>query len=479
MFLKKPSRKEIPNIVLLVFGLQLVSCQSLGINPAANPSPQPTLRPIKIATATPDTKATLSAEMQISPSALSGTQITFWEPLTGNSGETMAQLVNEFNQTNPYGIFVTPTRFGSQGELASAIQSAEDLGQEFPTVISASMDQVNLWNFEVAPVVDLAPYIHQPGIGFTESEITDFFPVFFNPDLTGVARLGIPAYRSGEVLFYNQTWAQELGFLKPPSSLSEFKEQACAAARVNAEDKKKANDGTGGWFIDTGWESAVSWLNSFGYNQFPVEVDATFSFSTPSSEDAFGFIRELSDLGCAWTGRQINPFEYFSTRQALFYSGSLEDIISQQKSNARLGSEDNWIPILYPNQSGQGGVLSDGLDYGIFAGDAKSQMAAWLFIKWMINSNQHARLAAADTTFPMSYSEVAVLSALGEQNPQWQQALGFISQAKVAPQVQDWWIIRQILEDAFWKSLQPNVKPEDIPIILRELDATIYEVLNQ
>jgi hypothetical protein len=27
--------------------------------------------------------------------------------------------------------------------------------------------------------------------------------------------------------------------------------------------------------------------------------------------------------------------------------------------------------------------------------------------------------------------------------------------------------------------LQPNVKPDEIPILLRELDATIYEVLNQ
>jgi hypothetical protein len=40
-------------------------------------------------------------------------------------------------------------------------------------------------------------------------------------------------------------------------------------------------------------------------------------------------------------------------------------------------------------------------------------------------------------------------------------------------------MVRRILEDAFWKSLQPNVTEADLPIILRELDATISEVLSR
>ena len=459
--------------------LFLAACQSLGFFPAATPSPELTRRPVQISTATPDLKATLAAELQIAPSKLAGTQITFWQPLTGNSGEVITQLVNEFNQTNPYGIFVTLANYGSQSELAVAIQTAAGDDQELPEVIMASIDQMQLWNDEIEPIVDLDPYIHQPGTGLTDGEISDLFPIFFDKVQPGVARLGIPGYRTGEVLFYNQTWAQELGFPYPPLTVNAFKEQACAAAKENATDKKKSNDGTGGWYIDAAWQSAVSWLNSFGFSQIPSGSDGTFTFSSPFVENAFKFIREISDQGCAWSGRQSDPTEYFSTRQALFYSGSLEKIESQLKTNVRLDSKDDWIPIAYPVENGLSGVLSDGLDFGIFSGDAKSQMSAWLFIKWMMNSTRHARLAAADTTFPISYSEVAALSALGEKNPQWQQALGLISQLKSAPRAKEWWIVRQILEDAFWKSLQPNVKPDEIPILLRELDATIYEVLNQ
>jgi multiple sugar transport system substrate-binding protein len=459
--------------------LFLAACQSLVFFPAATPSLEPTKRPVQISTATPDLKATLAAELQIAPSTLVGTEISFWQPLTGKSGAVITQLVNEFNQINPYGIFVTPTNYGSQSELAVAVQTATGNDQELPEVIMASKDQMQLWNDEIEPIVDLDPYIHQPGTGLTEGEISDLFPIFFDQLQPEVARLGIPAYRTGEVLFYNQTWAQELGFPNPPLNVNEFKAQACAAAKENAADKKKSNDGTGGWYIDAAWQSAVSWLNSFGYSQIPSSGDETYTFSSPSAENAFKFIREISDQGCAWSGRQSDPSEYFSTRQALFYSGSMENIESQLKTNARLDSKDDWIPIAYPVEIGLSGVLSDGLDLGIFSGDAKSQMSAWLFIKWMMNSNRHARLAAADTTFPLSYSEVASLSALGEKNPQWQQALGLISQIKSAPRAKDWWIVRQILEDAFWKSLQPNVKPDEIPILLRELDATIYEVLNQ
>jgi multiple sugar transport system substrate-binding protein len=465
-------------MVCLIF-LLATACQPLGQPISSTTAPEPTRIRTISATATPDERATLAAELQVSASALLGTKITFWHPLTGKSAGVLNQLVNEFNQANPYGIFVTPTPFYGDSELASGLENALTSAATLPAVILDSPDRINHWQKVTGQVVDLDLYINQPGTGLNEQQLADLFPSFFRRESNSGGKLGIPAYRSANILFYNQTWANELGFSNPPTTIEEFKQQACAAAEVNASDKKRSNDGTGGWFIDTGWPSSVSWLQAFSFNRFPDANGSDFRFSSPEGEKALAFLKSLNDQGCAWSGRKTDPQEYFATRQALFYSATLEDIGPQTRTDARLGSKDTWIPIAYPAESSLAGILSTGYDTAVFKSDARSQMAAWLFIKWLMDPARHARLAAADTTFPLSYSEVAALGTLGEQNPQWQQALGFISQVKESPLSPDWWIVRHILEDAFWKSLQPNVKDSDLPIILHELDGTISEVLGK
>ncbi len=53
-------------------------------------------------------------------------------------------------------------------------------------------------------------------------------------------------HQSAQVMFYNNTWASELGFDAAPQTADEFKEQACAAAAANDADDTPDNDGTGG-----------------------------------------------------------------------------------------------------------------------------------------------------------------------------------------------------------------------------------------
>ena len=55
-----------------------------------------------------------------------------------------------------------------------------------------------------------------------------------------------------EVVFYDQTWLEELGFEGAPSSPEEFKEMACAAA-----DSK--GDGTGGYIIRDDASAVAAW----------------------------------------------------------------------------------------------------------------------------------------------------------------------------------------------------------------------------
>ena len=66
---------------------------------------------------------------------------------------------------------------------------------------------------------------------------------------------GGPAQRSARVIFYNQTWARELGFNAPPSTADDFREQACKANASFRSNEDPKDDALGGWLVDYfSWE---------------------------------------------------------------------------------------------------------------------------------------------------------------------------------------------------------------------------------
>ena len=86
-----------------------------------------------------------------------------------------------------------------------------------------------------------------------------------------------------------------------------------------------SNNGTGGWVYTYEPNSFFSWLKAFS-------VGAGSNFENPINLGSIENIESgtyLYDLfldNCAWIGRQQQPYEYFANRQALAYSGKMEDI---------------------------------------------------------------------------------------------------------------------------------------------------------
>ncbi len=147
--------------MVCVIILAATACQPFGLSAPSFATPEPTrIRTIGV-TATPDERATLAAELKISAGALLGTKLTFWHPLTGNSAGVLNQLVNEFNQMNPYGVFVTPTPYYGESELAVAVENALNSTDLLPSVIMDSPDQIRHWQEETGQVLELDPYIQR------------------------------------------------------------------------------------------------------------------------------------------------------------------------------------------------------------------------------------------------------------------------------------------------------------------------------
>ena len=411
-------------------------------------------------------------EIIVDPARLKGVQISILHPFTGDTGQMITRMVDQFNQSNPYGIFVIEIAPGSTMLVTQKFNELR-LNNLTPEVIVASPSHLmrldNLFNC----LVDLNPYVQSSKYGLSASEQGDFLPVFWNESLSNGKRYGIPAYRDSEMLFYNITWGRELGFPSLPSTWEEFRQQSCAANALMRKDNDAANDGLGGWIINTDAMTTMSWLRTFGSD--PTAMDA-IQFSSDESVEAFKQLLKLETDSCAWISRLPQPYDYFTNRQALFYSGSMEDLLTQQKNNQRLESKDEWTVIPFPTQSGKPFLLTDGLDYGLTMSSDTKQLAGWLFIKWLSAPEQQAWLLRSSVSLPLGEKVKAFAADISQDYPKWQVGVNMMSSIQPIPVSQELDLAKMVLEDGVWALYKTGMKPEGIPALLTQIDDTIAEL---
>ncbi len=474
------SRKNLPFVLVILILVMLILTQSQLGNVTSTvqgrtQSIDRTSLPVITPEITPPPSPTLPAFLQIPINALRSIEVEFWNPWTGHTSQAIAEQVDEFNAKNEWGIRVNLRNFDSEQDLNDAIVSGFTTNQ-LPNIIAAPNEQLLTWQRDGQVLVDLEPYVTSAQYGLSVTDQADFFPIFWDQDRVNGFRLGIPAERIVDVIYYNKTWAESLGFPYSPTTPDEFHDQACAAAQLNNADAVPENDGTGGWIIDTKWQTVMSWLSSFGMDTYPIKPEDAYHFFTPSAETAFQFLRKLSDDGCAWSPRDPRPYEYFSKRYALFYSADIRSIYAQSLTLERLKSTDQWTVLAYPDTDGNPTTISYGPSYAIMLSSMENQLASWLFIRWMSSTSNQVKMVIAEGSLPLSYSAVAELGGYGEAYPMWEGALGWISSTHIPPKLASWTFARVVLEDSAWMALSANVTINNVPTILQQLDNTILEL---
>ncbi len=458
--------------------------------PACTPAPQATGAPAGQATPTGAVDATLAPatptpaptqpvvtptsppHLQVNPEDLRGLQVTLWHPWTGEAAAVVDEITTAFNQSNVWGIQATAVDQGGSDMLAERVQSALE-NDSAPNLIAAGAEQIQAWQAQAGTLIDLSSYAHDARWGLPPQEFADFPPNFWPGAETEGARYGIPASRSAQVLFYNQSWAQDLGFPNPPATPDEFEAQACAAAAANAGDGTPENDGTGGWIISHDGLVMLSWMKSFGATPLPDPQTGEFRFNSAPVKDAYTFLRRLYDSNCAWTGRLPSPYDYFATRHALFYSGTIEEIAVQLRAEQRNSSADTWTVIPYPTLERKPVLVTNDIQYAVPVNSREQQLAAWLFVRYLTLPENQAKLASVTGAWPASMSAMDLMNDYRQEVPQWAQTLLWVPIASPAPVQPGWRMVRNILEDASWNMFQANITQESIPQILDVLDATI------
>jgi len=457
-------------ILLLLFLLITSACQpsSTPEEGTSTSTPRASATDVPAVTNPPAVESRLGVQAE----ALNGLTIDVWYPWYGAPATLFESQVSEFNETNPWGIQVQGKSQQNYTELY-ALTSAAVHGPDRPDVVVGLPEYAVEWHAQEA-VLDLNPYVSDPLYGLSGAEITDFPSVFWEQDQVGDVRLGMPAQRTARFLLYNQTWAEELGFDDSPVTAEEFQKQTCKANLSMRSDQDPGNDGRGGWLIDAHPITNMAWLLAFGGG---VQEENGFRFLTPENIKATRFVKELAENGCAWQTRDPQPLSRFVEREALFATASLEDLPDLARAFASVGNRDEWTVLPFPGPASSV-VVVYGASYILFESDDADQLAAWLFVRWLLSPENQADWVNSAGLFPLQAGTMSLLSDYAAVHPQWVEAVNLLPQGSITPQLADWRTVRVALGDGFTFMFRVDTPTGQVPTILAQLDALVTE-LNQ
>ncbi len=454
----------------------ILSTISACTSPVSNNSSTRTPRPSTSEnTSAEKTPVPAASSLKVAKESLRGTQVNVWDPWFGSEASLFQSQVAKFNKENEWGIVIHAENKSNYTELFTEMNAALEKRTN-PNIVITLPEHAFGWNDHV---VDLTTYVNDPLYGFSADDILDFPPVFWDQENVDGKRFGVPAQRTARFILYNQTWARELEFDLPPATAADFEKQACAANKALAADEDPNNNALGGWIIDTNPITPLSWMFAFGGG---VQEEQSYRFLTPTNINAFRFVKVLQQRGCAWVPSPDLPvYDRFAARQALFATASLEDLSDQSRAFFTSGSKDQWTVLSFPGEESSAFVIY-GSSFMMFESDDVTQLASWLFMRWMLSADNQAQWVRSTGLFPLRSSTMNLLVDYSKDHPQWAAAVKLLPDGKLTPQLGSWHVVRLMLGDGFSDMFDtirhPDLTDGQVPLILKQMDETVTDISN-
>jgi ABC-type glycerol-3-phosphate transport system substrate-binding protein len=446
--------------VIFIVSMLLASCGSPDTASTSEPSSSAT----QAATKTPKPVSTTgpASSLGVKSEALNGVEVMVWNPWYGVEAGLFNTFVKEFNEKNEWGIKVYTASQSNFANLYENTKASMPTSKK-PDMVIALPEHALEWDAN-GVIVNLMPYARDPAYGIDSSDIPN---VFWNQDHLGEKRLGLPAQRTARFLLWNEKWAGEIGFDSPPETPGDFKQQACRAQKAMLKDALPQNDSMGGWYVDTKPMTAYAWLLAF---EGGILDGSDYRFLTPHNIEALRFLRELSEVSCAWQAAGTDPVKAFANRETMFITASLEDLPDVARAFASAKSTDVWKVISFPGTNGNTLVVY-GSSYVILKSTAEKQLAAWLFARWLLENERDARWVEATHLFPIRTSTIDLLGGYEKTHPQWAQAVQLLPQGEIQPQLASWRQVKILLGDGFTHMYRVNVPSGQVPAILAQMES--------
>jgi multiple sugar transport system substrate-binding protein/sn-glycerol 3-phosphate transport system substrate-binding protein len=374
-----------------------------------------------------------------------GQTITFWHQHSGIRQDMLVEIVNDFNETNPYGITVIEENQGGYADIFNKMLVL--LGTtDTPNLVVAYQNQAATYQV-VDGLIDLWPLVRSSAWGYSEAELADFFPGFLQSDVNptfGNMLLGFPPNRSMEMLYYNIDWLNQMGFTGPPTNPEEFAEMACAAT----ENDFVGATGGGrsiGYEISIDASRFASWTFAFGGDMFDYEA-GVYTLDSDAAVEAMTFLQDLTARGCMDIvterfGDQTN----FGQGRTLFTVGSSSGFPFYREA-IEAGATFEWSVGAIPHVTPEPVMNVYGASVSIPAGHpAEEELATWLFLKYYTSTDVQADWARASNYFPVRASVAEGLGDYFEADPAYEAAFSFLQYGIAEPPVPGYDFVRNLI----------------------------------
>lgn len=440
--------RYLPFLVALSLLSSCLPGASPGSQEAGESSPIQTIPPATL-TAISEASAAKQTEvpnpMGIPWTELEGLELEFWyvwdldEP-----GAGMNAIVDRFNSENEWGITVKAV---DQGLVLDPIGSVEAAFEEglVPHVMLVEGSAIAGW-YDDGVIIDLSELLNDPAAGLSPEEQNSFYPgIFENFSITGSDRPGMPFSQSIQVIYYNQSWASELGYHLPPLTGEDFWKQSCTFA--GQEDPL-------GIVLSPQAENILSQL--YAYQGILLEPGGTrYQFESPEMKAMVKDWKDLSDKGC---GKPIanypNPmalemeFDRFNTRGALMIMGSTEMMTHIHTGANQTGRADDWTILPFFGPGGSKAVASDLQSVAIFKTSPREELASWLFTRYLISPEVQAEWVQYSGFYPTRKDSLWFLREYRKENRHWADGLNLLKYSRSIPLDPSWNTVQLALEDA-------------------------------
>ena len=403
-----------------------------------------------------------------------GQTIVWWHQHSGSREEKLAVIVEDFNTNNECGIVLDAHNQGGYNDIRDKVNASTASGEQPASLIVGYQNDQAFYQLNEV-LADFDKFIDDPTWGLSAEERADYFASFVEQGVHPVfdgQRLGFPPNRSMEVLYYNLTWLEELGFSGPPTTPEEFEEMACAAAEANG-------DGTGGYILRDDASATASWTFAFGGDVLN-EDNTGYVYNSQATIDSMTMLKRMLDNGCAYFFTEGYPNPEFAARRTSFTQGSSSGLPFYANDMVTIAEEqgremDVWGVTAIPHTTEDPVQNIYGADVMITAGQPEQELAAWLFIKWFTSPEVQARWVEASNYFPTRAGTEAHLTGYVEQNPQYGEALALLGYGAYEPQLISYQAVRDAAQTAFNEIMQGG----DIQATLDALTETANELQEE
>ncbi|MHA7293437.1 extracellular solute-binding protein [Arthrobacter sp. HLT1-21] len=337
-----------------------------------------------------------------------GVEIDFWHIQATIYGEAITEMVQEFNETNEWGIVVNESFKGSYQELNQAVRASLAGGGAPDVTMAYENDTLEyVANGVIEP---LDPYLESTQYGVPDEDMDDLVDGVLarqRVDAYNGSTLSWPHGNSSMGMYYNADLFAEAGIEAPPADWEEFLEQARQMKDKTGLPYSAMGTGKNGVFYNM--------LRSKGIDPYDPKA-ATTQFTSPESIESLELLALLFEEELVYTAADTEQ-EFTNERTA----SELGTTARTSTKIEQIQDKFQWSVAMTPQESAEPITQLFGGNHVILSSDDPEQeLASWLFMRWFADTEAQSIYAARTGYSPAVESALNtdILSTNYKENPQ-------------------------------------------------------------